>query len=150
MGNLITTLTAIPLPLLVQEVIIPYVMHPYRFGGIPFEPPGLFLSVFMNVFFTLIIIGLVATLSGMMTTVRQCKKIQFWTSVYNAKYAMTGGLFGLIILALFPTIKAPLLTIMPRLPFAGVLVTGLYLALFVMIGGMYGNNYNLKDICNTK
>jgi hypothetical protein len=148
MGNLITAMVTIFSPLISKEYLIPMIMHPYRWGGIPFEPPGPFKYTFLYVFFNMLIIGSAATLSGMMTTARSCRRIHFWTSVVNSRWAMLFALIGMIIVAMLPFIKAPVLALVAWLPYSNLIVTGLYMSILVLIGGMVGNNYNRKSVCN--
>lgn len=147
MGNLITAMVTISSPLITKEYLIPTIMHPYRWGGVPFEPPGPFKYAFLYLLFNMLVIGSAATLSGLMTTARECRKISFWTAVVNARWAMLFALIAMIILALMPFIKSPALAVLSWLPYANTIVTGMYMAVLVLIGGMIGNGYNRKDVC---
>ena len=147
MGNLITAIVTVFSPLITKEYLIPMIMHPYRWGGIPFEPPGPFKYIFLYVLFNMLVIGTAATLSGLMTTARECQKISFWTAVVNARWANLFALLGMLIIALLPFIKAPVLAVFAWMPYANLFVTGLYMSLFVLVGGMIGNGYNRKDVC---
>lgn len=147
MGNLITTTVAIFSPLLTREYIIPSIMHPYKWGGVPFVPPGPVKYAFLYMLFNLLLIGSAATLSGMMTTAKECRKIQFWTSVVNARWSMLFAVIGMLILVLFPFIKGPVLSVVSWMPYATHIASGLYLGLAVLLGGMIGNGYNRKNVC---
>ena len=150
MGNLITASVTLFSPVITKEYLIPAVMHPYRWGGFPFEPPGTFKYVFLYLLFNLLVIGSAATLSGMMTTAKECRKVRFWTAVVNARWAMLFALLGLLVVNFFPFIKAPILSVVSSwLPYATTFVTGFYMAILVLIGGMIGNGYNRKDVCYT-
>ena len=149
MGNLITASVTIYSPLITTQYLIPAVMHPYRWGGIPWKPPGFFKYIFLYLLFNLLIIGITATISGLMTTARECRRISFWTSVVNARWSLLFALMGMIIIALVPFIKAPALAFFSWLPYANPIVTGLYMAILVLIGGMIGNGYSRKDVCYT-
>ena len=56
-------------------------------------------------------------------------------------------LLGMLIIALLPFIKAPVLAVLAWMPYANLFVTGLYMSIFVLIGGMIGNGYSRKDVC---
>ena len=134
-------------PLITKEYLIPTIMHPYRWGGIPFTPPGPFKYAFLYLLFNMIVIGSAATVSGMMTTARECRRIDFWTAVVNARWSMLFALLAIIILAVLPFIKSPVLAFFSWLPYANPIVTGLYMAILVMVGGMIGNSYSRKNVC---
>ena len=147
MGNLITAMVTIASPLITKEYLIPTIMHPYRWGGIPFSPPGPFKYAFLYLFFNMLIIGSAATLSGLMTTARECRRIDLWTSIVNARWALLFALLAIIILAVFSFIKSPVLAFFSWMPYANPIVTGLYMSILVMVGGMIGNGYNRKNVC---
>jgi hypothetical protein len=147
MGNLITALSTIGTPLLTKEIVIPFIMHPTRWGGIPFVPPGPFKYAFLYLTINLLIITIVATLSGMMTTARECRKANIWTAVVNARWTALAALIGFTFLTIFPFTKATALGVLGWLPYANQIVIGLYVAIFVLIGGMIGNGYNRRDVC---
>lgn len=147
MGNLITTTVAIFSPLLTREYIIPAVMHPYKWGGVPFVPPGPVKYAFLYMLFNFLLIGSAATISGLMTTAKECKKIQLWTAIVNARWAMLFAAIGMLILLIFPFIKGPLLSFLSWMPYATHIASGIYLGLAVLIGGMIGNGYNRKNVC---
>jgi hypothetical protein len=147
MGNLITSMVTVASPLITREFLIPKLMHPLNWGGIPFKPPGIMMYMFLYILFNLSLIGSAATVSGLMTTVRQCNKWSLRSAIGNALWACGFALLGMIILAFVPFIKSPVLAVIGWLPYANHLVTGLYLAIAVLIGGMIGNNYNRHDVC---
>ncbi len=147
MGNLITAIVTIFSPLITREYLIPTLMHPYKWGGIPFIPPGPLKYAFLYLLFNLIIIGSAATLSGLMTTARECRKISFWTSIVNSRWANLFALIGILTMFFLPFIKSPVLAVLSWLPYANHIVTGLFISLFVLLGGMIGNGYNRRDTC---
>jgi hypothetical protein len=122
-------------------------MHPYLWGGIPFQEPGPFKYTFLYVLFNMLIIGAAATLSGLMTTAKECRKISLWTAVVNARWANLFALLAMLILALVPFIKSPALAVLSWVPYANQIVTGLYMSVLVLIGGMIGNGYSRRDVC---
>jgi hypothetical protein len=147
MGNLITSMVTIFSPLISKEYVIPMIMHPYRWGGVPFKAPGPFKYIFLYLLSNMLIIGSMATLSGMMTTARECRKVHFWTAMVNSRWALLFAMIGLLIISIFSFIKAPVVTFLSWMPYASQVVTGLFMALFVLLGGMIGNGYNIKDVC---
>lgn len=147
MGNLITATVAIFSPLVTREYIIPSIMHPLKWGGIPFVPPGPIKYAFLYILFNFLLIGSAATLSGLMTTAKECRKIQIWTAIINARWSLLFALIGMIILVFFPFIKAPVLSFVSWMPYATHIASGVYLGLAVLIGGMIGNGYNRKNVC---
>ena len=147
MGNLITTMTTIVAPLMTKEFIIPTLMHPYRWGGVPFKAPGLITYCLMYVIFTLLIIGAAATVSGMMSSSKECNKMSFWTSAFYARWAVLGALIGMLFVFIFAFLKAPVLALLSWLPYSNTIVDGLYMSLFVIFMGMIGNNFTRARVC---
>lgn len=147
MGNLITAMVTVISPMLSKQIFIPIIMHPSRLGGIPFTPPGPFKYTFFYLLFTFLLIGTAATISGMMTTARECQKIQLWTAVVNARWSLLFALIGLAFVTLLPFTKSTAIALFSWVPYANLFVTGLYVAVFVLIGGMLGNTRNIKDVC---
>lgn len=147
MGNLLTFTATLFSPLITNEYMIPMIMHPYRWGGVPFQAPGPFRMAFLYLSFNMIIIGFFATLSGLMTTAKECRKVSFWTAIVNAKWSMLFALIGIIVINVAPFLKSPVLAFVSWMPFAKLFVDGLYIGLFVLLGGMIGNGYNRKDVC---
>jgi len=147
MGNLITAMVTVGSPLLTKEYIIPFIMHPYRLGGIPFVPPGPFKYAFLYLLINLLIISGAATVSGMMTTARECRKANLWTAVVNARWAALFALIGFAFVTIFPFTKGTALAALGWLPYANNIVIGLYVAAFVLVGGMVGNGINRRDVC---
>lgn len=147
MGNLITAMVTVASPLITKEYLIPTIMHPYRWGGIPFVPPGPFKYAFLYLLFNMLIIGTAATISGLMTTARECRRISLWTSIVNARWSLLFALIAMIVITLLPFIKAPVLAVLSWLPYANHIVTGLYMAILVLVGGMIGNGYSRKNVC---
>ena len=98
--------------------------------------------------FNLLIIGSAATLSGLMTTAKECRQVSFWTAVVNARWANLFAVLGMLVLALVPFIKSPALSVLSWVPYANTVVDGLYMSAFVLIGGMIGNGYSRKDVCH--
>jgi hypothetical protein len=148
LAHSITALGTIISPLIATEFILPLVFHPYNFGGIPFVPPNIFKYTFVYLATIILIIHSCATLSGMMYTVRECRKIEFLTAFLNAKWASIFALIGSAMLFFIPFIKAPLLVLMAFVPFSNLIVTGIILSFFTLFGNYIGTNYNLRKTCN--
>src|SRR3990167_5069496 len=111
MGNLVTGITTVFTPLMVKEFIIPMLYHPYRWGGIPFHVPSTATLSAVYLGLTFLIIGGAAIVSGMMTTLKECNKARPLTALNNSKWVLVWTFIGLVIINMFPFIKAPLLVI---------------------------------------
>ena len=146
----LTAIGTIFAPLLTREFILPYIFHPYRWGGIPFVPPSAIGYTAMYLLFITLIVGIFATISGMMSTAKECKKVEFWTSAVSAKWPMLFALIGSAVLYFLSVLKAPLLVIMAPVPYSNLIVTGIMLSMFVVFGHYIGNNYNIRDVCDTQ
>jgi len=136
-------------PLISKEYLIPMIMHPRRWGGIPFKPPSSLKYALLYMICNFIIIGLAAVLSGMMTTLRECDKVDVIASIKNTQWVILSAFIGMLILMFIPFIKAPVIAVLSWMPYANHIVTGLYLSVIVMIGGMYANTFNRRMVCNS-
>lgn len=148
MGNLVTGITTIFTPLIVKEGLIPMLYHPYRWGGIPFTAPSTTKLSVVYLLLTFLIIGTAATISGMMTTLHECDKVSLLTALNNSKWVLVWAFIGLCIINVFPFIKAPLLVLIPWVPYSNQIANGIYLAIFTMIGGIMGNSFSRQTLCN--
>ena len=147
LAHSVTAIGSIFAPLLTQELILPYIYHPYRLGRIPFKAPGMFEYVTVYLLAIVLIIGTCATIAGMMSTTKECHKISVWKSIIEAKWAMFFGIIGISVLFFLSVIKAPLLVLMAPVPYSNLLVTGIMLSMFVVFGHYLGTNYLLRDVC---
>ena len=97
MGNLLTGFVAFAAPFITKEYIIVNIFHPYRHGGIPFKPPGIIKYTIVYVIALSFLIGAMATVSGLMTSSRQCRKISIQRSLHNSIWAVSFALIGLVL-----------------------------------------------------
>jgi hypothetical protein len=147
MGNLITASTTVFIPLFIKKIIMPFFFHPYNNGSIPWTPPNGFTYNIVSIFFTLIILIGIGTISGIMATLSHCNKYEYGKSIFNTKYIIFGYFLANIILFIIPIIKAPLLVVLIWLPYADYIVHGIYTAIFVLLFGALGNSRLIHDIC---
>lgn len=148
MGNLVTTLGSIWSPLITSEFLIPYIYHPLNFSSnVPFNNPSALKYALWYYFFNCIIVFILSVIGNIMSTKKNCNK-------YSLKYAMLGTrlpvlltIIGLTFIYIMPILKAPLLICLGFLPYSKHIVTGIYLAFFVFIGGYAGNNYTKRLVC---
>lgn len=147
MGNLIVTGASVFVPLFNEIVTIPYLYSPLRWGGIPWSPPN---SIYVNmtrIILNIIVLIILGTLSGLMTTERQCRRLDLWLSIKRSSWVLLGYFVGNVFLTLIPMIKAPLLALLIWLPYAGWIAHGLIVALFILFLGSFGNAYQRAETC---
>lgn len=147
LGNLISALLSIPVPLLTRTVLIPYLFHPKRWGSQPWTPPSEILQSGFSFFFSFLIIWALGTLSNTMVTLKTCNKYNTYRSVLRASWTVIGWLVGSVVIYFLPFLKAPLLTFTIAVPFAGYLVTGFLVAIFVYLFSEIGNQVIISDVC---
>ena len=146
MGNLIVSSLSIFIPLTVKKIIMPYVYYPSL--DKQWTPPNGFIYNITSMFFsTIILIGL-ATISGIMVTLKYCNKYEPHTSFSNTYWIIIGYFIGNFILLLFPILKAPLLICIIWVPYADYISHGLFVYIFVLIFGAIGNSKLIKKVCN--
>jgi hypothetical protein len=145
----LTAISAIFAPLVTTEFIIPTILHPYKLGGIPFKTPGIFKYTSIYLLCIVLIVGTFATISGMMTTARECKKVEFWSAAVSAKWSMLFALIGLSVVFFLPLIKAPLLALLAPVPFSNLISNGIVMSAFVVFGHFLGDNYLLRTVCGS-
>lgn len=147
MGNFITSATSVFIPLISDEVIVPYVFHPYRWGGIPWQPPNQFVQTIVSKLSSIILLSLVSTISGIMSTINECRQYDVWKSFKRSIWVIYGYIIGSIILVIAPFIKAPLLATMAFIPYADYLVSGIITAFPIMFMGALGNMVLRYQVC---
>lgn len=146
-GNFISALLSIPVPLITRMLFIPYLFHPSRWGGHPWTPPSELIQTGLSVVINLLIIFLLGILSNIMVTLKTCNKKDLSASARRASWTVIGWVIGSIVIFFLPFLKAPLLTFTIAVPFAGYLVTGLLVSIFVYIFSEIGNNVIISDVC---
>lgn len=147
MGNLVSTFTAFISPVITDIYVMPMLFSPNLLGGIPFKPPGLFENLFYELLINFLIIGSMATLAGSMSSLAECRKSKIKQSLLNSRYVLLGALVGFIASKTLLFIKAPLLSVSSLLPYAIHFTTGIFVAFFVLIFGIYGNYKTRSDVC---
>jgi uncharacterized protein YacL len=150
MGNLLVASTSTFVPLFNHLVTIPYLYHPQRWGGIPWVEPGGITVGILEFVFNIITLLIMGTLSGMMTTQRECNKINVRYSIKRSLWVILGYLVGNTIVYLLPFIKAPVLAMLIWMPYAGWVAHGLLVAFSVLLFGAMGNAYQRWEICHEK
>ena len=146
MGNLIVTIGSIFIPLISDKLIIPFLYHPMRWGGIPWNEPGMSAS-FLSFSFNILMLITLATISGMMTTTRKCNKKNFYRSLKRSIWVVLGYIIGNMSAFFLPIIKAPMLIATMWLPYAGYLAHGVIVSIFVLLFGAMGNARLRIEIC---
>ena len=147
MGNFIVTTGSVFIPLFTKLVTVPYFYHPHHWGGIPWEEPGGIGLNIVSFIFNVLTLAILATVSGMMTTERECRKYKVWKSMKRSIWAILGYIIGNIVIFMLPVVKAPLLAIFAWLPYAGYLVHGMMVSAFVMLFGALGNQVLRMQVC---
>ena len=147
LGNLIATILSIPTPLFTRLLLIPYLFHPKRWGGYPWSPPMDITITTVSLVINLIIIYFLGTLANMMTTLRECNNKNLALSMKRASWTLLGWIVGSCVIYLLPFLKAPILTFTISFPFAGFLVTGFLVSIFVFIFSEIGSKIIISDVC---
>jgi len=147
MGNLIVTLSSIFIPLINKTVSVPYLLDPNRWGGIPWQPPSEIYVATIEYILNIIILSLFATVSGVMNTERKCRKRSWWESFIKSLWVVLAYIIGNIVFYFMPLVKAPMLSTLGFLPFAGIIVNGLLVAIPIMLFGAIGNTVLINKVC---
>lgn len=148
-GNLLSSLFAFMTPYLVRYHLLPYLYHPYRYGGIPFVAPSFFEYQGMYYCSIIVIISLFYFISNYMATLKICDKYDYRITIFNYRKLFVMLVLCLIILIIVPIIKIPLLTGMIILPYANELVNGIFWAIFTFIGVAWANRETIYTVCGT-
>jgi hypothetical protein len=147
MGNLIAASSSIGIPLFNHLVTVPYLFHPHKWGGEPWKQPHFVILGLVTFALNVISLMLMGTISGMMTTKKECQKINLRESIRRSLWVVLGYMVGNLALMLMPFIKAPILVMGLWMPYAGWLVHGLCVSAFVLFFGAIGNGMLRKEIC---
>lgn len=148
MGNIITAVSSIGIPLFNHLVTIPYLLHPNRWGGIPWKTPHfMYLSVLKFIINTISLM-IMGTLSGMMSTSKECRKTDLLLSIKKSLWVVLGYIIGSVVMTFLPFIKSPLLTLTVWMPYAGWIIHGICVSVFVLFFGAIGNSKLRKSICH--
>lgn len=151
MGNLVTAGLSIFVPLTTHLVTLPYILHPSRWGGTPWKEPGALKLSLLTMLSNMIMMIILGTLSGVMTTRQKCNRSDVWKSLWKSIWPIAGFVIGSIILAMAPVLKAPMLAAFSSwLPYAGWIVHGAIVAIFVLAFGALGNTKLRREVCNPR
>jgi hypothetical protein len=147
MGNFLAAGLSIFVPLFNHLITIPFIFHPYRWGGTPWSPPHWMIIGAMKVLLNISTLMLLGTLSGMMNTQRQCRKIDLLRSIKRSLWLVAGYFFGNAMLFAMPFIKVPLLAFTIWIPYSGWIVHGVLLAAILLFFGAMGNSFLRAEVC---
>jgi hypothetical protein len=148
MGNFIASALSIFVPLTTHLVVLPYMYHPERLGGIPWKPPNPIMLMLVKFISNIAMIIALGTLSGMMTTKQKCKKYDTAKSFSSSKWLVLGFIIGHVVLQLLRNIKSVPLANLSWMPYADWIVTGTIVSIFVLSLGAIGNTKLRKSVCS--
>jgi len=147
MGNIIAATSSIGIPLFNHLVTIPYIFHPQRWGGIPWKEPNFILLSLITMIFNVVCLMLIGTISGLMTTKQKCRKTNLLKSIKRSLWVAVGYIIGNMVMMLLPFIKSPLLVLSLWMPYAGWIIHGICVSLFVLLFGSIGNSKLRNEVC---
>jgi hypothetical protein len=147
MGNIIMATSSIFVPIVTKTITYPYIIHPYRWGGIPWEEPNFFFETAIIKVLNFGTIMSLAALSNMINSMRECRKADLWLSYRRAILPLIGYIIGHIFAYMFPMIKTPLLSFLSWLPYAGFICDGIIAFPFVLLFGSMGTAKTRADVC---
>lgn len=149
MGNLITSFGSIWSPLITSELLIPFIYHPLVFASnIPFNNPSTLKYCLWYMFFNCLIVGILSIIGSIMSSKKECNNYSVYYSILGTRIPILMTILALTFINLMPLLKAPLLVFLGFLPYSKHIVTGIYLSVFVLFGGILGNNYVRRNVCN--
>jgi hypothetical protein len=134
-------------PLFNHLVVMPYLYHPTRWGGIPWYEPSAMMSGFMHMLLNIIVLSLIGTFSSMMSTLGACNKSNLTISLKRSIWLVLGYLVGTSVISIMPFLKAPMLSIGNLFPYANWIVHGFLVSFFVLIFGAIGNKVARGNVC---
>lgn len=147
MGNLLASVASIGVPLFNHLITIPYLYHPYRWGGVPWRAPGFFTLAIVTLIANISAIMLLGTLSGIMSTKQKCDKLDLKKSILSSLWLTLGFLLSNALLSVFASLKGSVLVWLGFLPYASWLVQGIMAFAVVLFFGSLGNNTLRKSVC---
>lgn len=149
-GNMIATLLALVTPYFVRNYILPHLYHPYRYGGIPFMPPGFFEFQLLYYIFIMGLLTCYYLMSAYLNIYKFCDKSPVESSptiFYNITKFLLVMLICFLILIFVPFklwVAAGLIFI----PHANELINGIVWCLFTLFGVSWANIDNVLNICD--
>jgi hypothetical protein len=147
MGNLIATCVSVVVPLITKSVWMPYIYHPNRWGGIPWVEPNWLLMGIITFVLNAMMLSVIGTISGMMSTKGECDRYDVYLSVRRSVWMIMGYVIGNIMLFIVPYIKAPILPFFMWMPYAGWIVHGMLVGVVILLFGAMGNAILRKEVC---
>jgi hypothetical protein len=149
MGNLLATLGTIGVPLFNHLVTIPFIYHPYRWGGIPWQAPGWLELAVVTFTANVSLILLLSVLGGIMSTKQKCNKYDVRLSLKRSIWKLLGYFIGSTVLAVASSLKGPALVWLSWLPYSNWIVHGVMVAIPILLLGALGTNILRADVCGS-
>lgn len=150
MGNFLATLGTIGVPLFNHLVTIPFIYHPYRWGGVPWKAPGWFQLALVTFIANITLIMLLATMGNIMSTKQSCDKQDIPLSAIYSLWKVAAFMLGSAILSVFVSLKGPLLVWLGWMPYSSWIVHGLMVAIPILLLGSLGTNALIRRVCVKK
>lgn len=146
-GNLLVLIFTILAPYFSRQYFLPYLYHPYRYGGIPFTPPKFIEFQMVYYFGILMISAIVYFVSGYLNSLKLCQKTEYQKVIYNYPKVLLLQLVAIFVLLFIPIFKVYLLTFMIIFPYANELVNGLIIGVATFLGAVWANRSTVYQIC---
>ena len=146
-GNILTAIMALFAPYIVRFHLLPYIYHPYRYGGIPFVAPS---NIEFQVMYYAIIMAIVTGfyfVAGYMATLKICDKSDIKIILYNYPKLFAMMTSCMILLLVFPLVKLPFLQTMMIVPYANEVVNGIFWSIFCFLGVAWANRETVYNVC---
>lgn len=147
MGNLLAATASIGVPLFTHTVTLPFLFHPLRWGGVPWAEPHWILLGLLTFILNVCTLMVLGTMSGLMTTKGMCNRTDVLRSIKRSLWVVLGYIIGNLFLFVFPFVKAPFLVFGLWLPYAGWLVHGFLVSIFILLTGSVGNTMLRSEVC---
>jgi len=146
-GNILTATLALFSPYIVRFHLLPYIYHPYRYGGIPFVAPS---TAEFSVMYYVLIMAIISgfyLVSGYMATLKICNKSDSKIVIYNYPKLFAMMIACILLLLLFPLVKLPFLQTLMVLPYANEVVNGIFWFIFTFLGVAWANRETVYKVC---
>lgn len=147
MGNLVVATGSMFIPIINYAYVVPYMLHPYRWGGIPWKEPNIFILKGLNAILNVFGISLLGTLGGMMTTQEACGKDDPWLSFRKSYIPVLGYGIGSLLMTIFPVIKAPILSAIQWMPYASFITSGIINFCIILLLNAINHTELREQVC---
>ena len=150
-GNMIATVLALVTPLFVKNYFLPYLYHPYRYGGIPFTPPGFFEFQALTYILIMGLLTCYYLLSAYLNIYKFCDVYpnkSTPTIFYNITKFWLSLLICFLILIFIPFKLWVGAGLIIMVPYANELVNGVVWSLFTLFGTTWANMDNVMKVCD--